>query len=228
MARLAMTARCRLADLRGRGVYSDFADQYQAIFIHIPKAAGTSITKTLFQRAARHVPWQEYHRANPGKFRRYFKFAFVRNPWDRLVSTYFFLKAGGLNSQDRAWADRHLARHADFDSFVRAWITTSNVASWVHFRPQHTWICDTDLHCMMDFVGRYEEIDADFATAAQRIGCRRQLEKGNQSSHRHYSEYYMSETRDRVAEVYAVDIRLFAYEFVAARPVPPTYPREGS
>jgi len=211
--RLAMTARCRIADFRGRGVYSDFADQYQSIFIHIPKAAGTSVTRTLFERTARHVPWQEYYRANPGKFRRYFKFAFVRNPWDRLVSTYFFLKAGGLNTMDRAWAEQHLARFAEFDTFVRAWLTPSNAASWVHFKPQHAWICDETRHCQMDFVGRFEHLERDFQVVAKRIGCTRALVKGNRSEHRHYTDYYTAEARDRVAEVYSVDIALFGYQF---------------
>ena len=213
LARLAMTARCRIADFRGRGVYSDFADQYQSIFIHIPKAAGTSVTQTLFERTARHVAWQEYHRANTGKFRRYFKFAFVRNPWDRLVSTYFFLKAGGSMSLDRTWAEQHLARFAEFDQFVVDWLTPSNAASWVHFRPQHTWICDEARHCQMNFVGRFEHIERDFQVVATRIGCTRMLVKGNRSEHRHYADYYTAETRDRVAEVYATDIELFGYEY---------------
>lgn len=210
---LPITLRARMADLRGRGVYSEFADEYRAIFIHIPKAAGTSLTRTLFNRGSRHVPWQEYYRANAGKFRRYYKFAFVRNPWDRLVSTYSFLKAGGLDPRDRAWAEQNLSRYRDFDEFVRGWLTAENASRWVHFMPQHNWICDEDQQCRMDFVGRFEHIDRDFAVVARRIGCTRPLERGNQSEHHHYSEYYTAETRDMVAAVYATDIRLFEYEF---------------
>ena len=67
LSMVPMTLRCRIADLRGRGVYSEFADDFRTIFIHVPKSAGTSISRTLFNRESRHVPWQEYYRANPGK-----------------------------------------------------------------------------------------------------------------------------------------------------------------
>jgi hypothetical protein len=99
--------RYRIMELRGRGVYSDFADEFQCIFIHIPKTAGTSVARTLFGQGSRHVPYFEYEKVNGRKFNRYFKFAFVRNSWDRLVSTYFFLKKGGLNDMDRLWAEEN-------------------------------------------------------------------------------------------------------------------------
>jgi len=208
-----MGLRSRIADLRGRGVYSEFADEYRAIFIHVPKAAGTSVTQALFNRPARHVPWQDYFEANPRKFNRYFKFAFVRNPWDRLVSTYFFLKAGGLNAMDRDWAAANLGPYPDFDAFVRGWLTRENAATWVHFKPQRSWICDDEGVCRMDFVGRFETLDRDFQVVARRLGCARPLEKGNRSEHRPYHDYYTPETRDRVADVYAADIDLFGYRF---------------
>ena len=86
------TLRSRLADLRGRGVYQGWPDEHQVIFIHIPKAAGTSVARALFGAASRHVPYGEYERATPDKFRRYFKFSFVRNPWDRKVSLYHYVR----------------------------------------------------------------------------------------------------------------------------------------
>ena len=152
----------------------------------------------------------------PAKFRRYFKFAFVRNPWDRVVSTYFFLKRGGLNPMDRAWAKDNLSGFRRFDDFVNGWLTAENASSWVHFKPQHTWICDDAGRCQMDFVGRFEDIDRDFDVVAKRVGCGRTLEKGNRSQHRHYSEYYTPAVRDRVAEVYSADVELFGYEYLDA------------
>jgi hypothetical protein len=105
------------------GEYSNFADEHQCIFIHIPKAAGTSVALTLFGEPSRHVPWFEYYQANPRKFRKYFKFAFVRNPWDRLVSSYFFLRKGGLCDADATWAAENLNAYSDFGQFVRGWVT---------------------------------------------------------------------------------------------------------
>jgi len=205
--------RSRIADLRGRGVYSEYADEFRSIFIHVPKAAGTSISQTLFGRRSRHLPWVDYYRANPRKFRRYFKFAFVRNPWDRLVSTFFFLKSGGLNPLDRAWAEHNLAGFDDFESFALGWLTEARARSWVHFRPQHYWFCDDHLKSRMDFVGRFENIENDFKEIAERLGCARRLEKGNRTEHQHYTVYYTPETMAKVAGVYATDIELFGYAF---------------
>ena len=208
-----MWLRYRLADLRGRGVYSHFADDYQCIFIHIPKAAGTSVALTLFDQGSRHVPWFEYQRANAQKFRRYFKFTFVRNPWDRLVSSYFFLRNGGLGPQDAAWAEMNLGQFKDFGSFVRDWINEENIQTWVHFLPQFYFICDAEGNIMMDFVGRMESMESDFAYVANRLDCTKKLARVNAGNSSHYSTYYDEETRKIVRRVYKRDIELFGYSF---------------
>jgi hypothetical protein len=210
---LPLRLRSRIADWRGRGVYSGYADRCKCIFIHIPKTAGTSVAQSLFGQPSRHVTWHEYEAANPGKFRRYFKFAFVRNPWDRLASTYFFLRKGGLNAVDAQWAERTLGAYPDFGAFVRGWVDERNIASWVHFRAQHEFICAPDGKVMVDFVGRVESMDADFAHVAQRLGRTSELAKLNVGERRHYSTCYDDKTREIVARVYARDIDLFGYKF---------------
>ena len=106
--------RSRLADLRGRGVYAGYPNRHRCIFIHIPKTAGSSIVEMLFNEPSRHIPYFVYRDANPEKFRQFFKFAFVRNPWDRLVSTYFFLREGGVNEDDRRWSNAHFEPLREF------------------------------------------------------------------------------------------------------------------
>src|SRR5258708_2253062 len=105
---IPLRLRQRVADLRGRGIYAGYPNRCRCIFIHIPKPGGSSMAAALFGEASRHVPYFEYEQANPRKFRQFFKFAFVRNPWDRLVSTYWFLRKGGVNEQDRRWAEQNL------------------------------------------------------------------------------------------------------------------------
>ena len=162
----------------------------------------------LFGQGSRHIPWFEYCRANPRKFRRYFKFTFVRNPWDRLVSTYFFLQRGGMNAQDKAWAAANLPAHPGFESFVLEWLNEDSIHTWVHLRPQHYFVCDDSGKLMMDFVGRLENMEADFAVVAARLGCNNKLEKINVGSQKHYSHYYSDASREKVARIYAKDIAL--------------------
>lgn len=210
---IPMSLRYQLMELRGRSIYNDYADDCQCIFIHIPKAAGTSISRTLFDKGSRHIPYFEYEKANRKKFQRYFKFAFVRNPWDRLVSTYFFLKKGGLNEMDKVWAEKNLAEYDSFDSFVREWVTEENVWSWIHFKPQHYFICDDDMNIRIDYVGRMENLADDFKYITKKIDCDVKLEVINKSDHEHYSRYYSDETRLIVENSYLQDIELFNYQF---------------
>lgn len=213
---IPLQLRSRIADLRGRGIYSHYADAHQCIFIHVPKAAGTSVALTLFGQKSRHVPWFEYYRANPGKFRRYFKFTFVRNPWDRLVSTYFFLQRGGMNADDAAWANANLKSFPNFERFVLEWLNEDSIHTWVHLRPQHYFLCDDNGKLMVDFVGRVENMEVDFAVVAAKLHCTRKLEKVNVGSQQHYSHYYTDTSRELVGRVYAKDIALFGYAFEPA------------
>lgn len=210
---ISESMRCRIADIRGRGVYSDYPDRYCCIFIHIPKAAGSSIAQALFGANSRHLRYTEYEKANSKKFHSYFKFSFVRNPWSRLYSAYSFLKKGGMNEMDSRWAEENLGRYSDFESFVKGWVNEENIWSWVHFIPQHYFICDDALNIKMDFVGRFEQMDTDIAFVQQRLGMPlKQLSKVNATSGETYSpRIYTKETRDIVERVYAKDIELFHY-----------------
>ena len=99
-------------------------DTRRAIFIHIPKCAGIAIKKALFNDlSGSHTKLSTYCRIfEPHLILTYFKFTFIRNPWDRLVSAYHFLRAGGYNEADRRWFARELGSYRDFDDFVRNWL----------------------------------------------------------------------------------------------------------
>ncbi|NET30784.1 MAG: sulfotransferase family protein [Cyanothece sp. SIO1E1] len=144
-------------------------DAIEAIFIHIPKAAGTSLYELIGYTGIGHVTYRWYEERDLDKFERYFKFAFVRNPWDRLVSAFFHLKKGGSNAMDKHWAIKNLAQYGDFASFVKGWLTEQSVNSWVHFIPQHKFIYDDAFNLKVDYVGRLENIQNDFSVIAKKL-----------------------------------------------------------
>jgi hypothetical protein len=113
-----------------------------SLFIHIPKAAGISLGHGLFGRhTGNHTTLAEYEIAfTRAELDRFFKFTFVRNPWDRLVSAFLFLKKGGRNESDRRWAEEHLDSFDTFDDFVVRWVARENLGKGIHFLPQHRFI----------------------------------------------------------------------------------------
>ena len=117
-----------------------------------------------------------------------------------------------MNEPDRAWADRHLSKYSDFDSFVRDGLGRPEVQSWVHFRPQADFILAPDGTVMVDFVGRYERIGEDFSIIARRLGVRGALQAHNPSDHAPFASYFTPTSAGIVASVYARDVDAFGYQ----------------
>lgn len=198
-------------------------DEYKCIFIHIPKCAGVSLCKSLFGNlAGSHLSVARYQLIyNKEEFDAYFKFTFVRNPWDRLVSAYFFLKRGGFEEKDKIWAKKNLSKYTDFDSFVHAWVNKKNIQKWNHFKPQYRWICEPGSNIpKVDFIGYFENIEKDYSFVKSKIGSNSKLKHYNRSARnkKDYREYYTEATKEIVADVYKEDIRLFGYEFGGTLP----------
>ncbi len=191
-------------------------DDKKAIFVHIPKCAGVSVCRSLFGNlAGGHTTLSLYCNVfEPKKFLRYFKFAFVRNPWDRLVSAYHFLRRGGFCDDDRQWFKRELSGYNDFDDFVRHWVTEENVLKYRHFWPQSHYLVDrNNPGVTVDYIGFFENIDDDFHHVARILGVEAELPRSNESAHRDYKAYYSAETRRIVKLVYDEDINRFGYDF---------------
>ena len=192
-------------------------DAHRCIFIHIPKTAGISVSTSLFgSLGGGHRSARKYRLIlGQERYGEYFKFTFVRNPWDRLVSAFCYLKDGGLTAADRGFSLRHLARFDTFDAFVRHWLERRNLHHAIHFVPQHEFICLPQGTISVDFIGRFETLASDFAQVAQRLGIECTLRHHNRTAiKRHdYRAYYNEQTRAIVANVYAEDIALLDYEF---------------
>lgn len=192
-------------------------DRYRCIFVHIPKTGGIAVARSLFDAyPGGHVSLQEFESVySKAELATYFKFTFVRNPWDRLVSAYAFLKAGGFNEYDGRWARTHLARYGSFDVFVREWINERNIYKLTHFIPQSRFVCLEGRRLGVDFVGRFETIDEDFRHVRIRLGIDARLQRMNTTPGRRadYRSYYSDETARIVADVYSNDIELFGYDF---------------
>jgi Sulfotransferase family len=228
---------------------------HRALFVHIPKCGGQSVER-FFLRALgltweqrdqlqlrrnddpskgpprlAHMTAAEYVRwgyLSAEEFQRYYKFAFVRNPWARLVSEY-------------RYRPFHVHRY-DFKTFVlRRFPTPGWSDVYRHVMPQVDYLTDADGRLLVDFIGKLESFSADFATICAALGFPKaelprtnvtKVETGGLFSrnmlyrlqgalhgyfgapeHRDYRDYYDDETREHVAHYYRHDIKSFGYGF---------------
>ena len=190
-------------------------DDTRSIFVHIPKCAGTSIVTSLYGcLAGGHTTFEEYLTVfEPENINAYFKFTVVRNPWDRLVSAFHFLKAGGANDKDRLWAEKELSLYESFDDFARHWLCEENIWKYHHFRPQNHYLTVGNRKLTLDFIARFENLEADFGVMAKKLGKNCALPQVNSTDRSSYQQYYNPKTADIVANVYAEDIKLLEYSF---------------
>lgn len=190
-----------------------FSDK-QAIFVHITKAAGTSTALSLFGALPYHyTAWQYRVIFGRKAFNQYFKFTFVRNPWDRLYSAFSFLKNGGWDENDRVWAEANLANIDDFNDFVLNWMTPDRLYSHIHFWPQSRFILDKNGKLLVDYIGYFETIEEDFAFLAKRLNPEASLSHTNASPRQDYRSVYSSAAVQKVKELYSQDIELLGYDF---------------
>ncbi len=180
--------------------------KHKCIFVHIPKSAGSSMHQALggtgYSGHQKHIKSK--------KTKNYFKFTFVRNPFDRFVSTYFYFKKYGRDGCGDIEMGNVVNRYNSLKDFV---INFDKIhkTEWCypHWKQQTNWIYKD-----IDFIGRFENLQEDFNIVCDKIGIPQQeLPHRNKSKHKHYTEYYDDETRQIVAEKYAKDIEYFGYEF---------------
>lgn len=200
--------------LKGKSRYRPYFDEKECIFIHIPKVAGQSVSQALFGvDGPGHYTIRDYLWENPEKCHRYFKFTFVRNPWDRTVSAYHYLINSSRYRSDQNFGLWLHEQYPDFRTFVLEGLGTEKVQQWVHFRPQAFHITDENGQLVMDHVGRFETLDQDLDIVARRLGMTVQIPRTNTSKHEPYTSYYDDRTIAAVADIYAEDIALLSYSF---------------
>jgi hypothetical protein len=192
-------------------------DDYHCIFIHVPKNAGQSIRNSLFENLLPgHMKAYTYQLIFPKRiYDNYYKFAFARNPWDRLASAYLFMKSGGAHEKDRLWSEKMLTIYESFDSFVKNGLQKDEVQAWPHFRPQVDFLRGQNGRIELDFIGRFENLRDDFNQIRDHLGLSAELLFINKTKTKRepYQTYYSDELREIAANVYKEDIEVFNYKF---------------
>jgi hypothetical protein len=161
-------------------------------FLPIPELAAIGHGHISVRQLRGHLP--------PDTWNDYFKFAFVRNPFDRFVSICFF-----LNRQ-------HPGFEKNARSFMKRALNAPRFRRRILVRPQTELLTDDDGELAVDFVGRYEALQPSYDSIMKKVGlATTDLEWKNKSTHAGYDVYYDDELREQVAEFYRDDLRMFGY-----------------
>lgn len=135
-------------------------------------------------------------------WRDYFKFGFVRNPYDRFISTCFF-----LHRNDPEFRENPLLN-------MKQALKNRSFRQRVLVRPQTLQLIDENHELALDYVGRYESLQSSFDAICAKIGVESEaLGHENASQRGNCTDYYDDELQQAVADFYADDLRRFDYQF---------------
>ncbi|EJQ2017608.1 sulfotransferase family 2 domain-containing protein, partial [Campylobacter coli] len=198
-------------------MFKDFHDKYKCIFIHVPKVAGSSIERVIYQTdkwLVGHVKASDYTKFDKDKFDSYFSFGFVRNPYDRVVSAYHYLKNDSPDPCDIKWGRLHI-NNLTFEEFILSLQDEEfkeEILSKNHFSFQYKYLCDKNMNILVNFIGKFEKLDNDFKKILNILRRKDSLVHINKSKHLNYRDYYNSQTYKIIREIYRDDFEIFDYD----------------
>lgn len=192
----------------------------KAIFFHVPKTGGVAIGTLLHKveevETPPHIEYDIIHtKYSQEILDSSIKCAFVRNPFDRFVSAYHYLYQQDKNHP--RWGHDYkchiiLRQYKGFSDFCRVFADIKEINNYCHFLPMEKYLCK-DNKIMMDFIGRFENLEEDYRAMKKIIGIHApKLEKRNVSIHGPWQEYYKdSFAFDLVRRWYRKDFEIFNY-----------------
>jgi hypothetical protein len=187
---------------------------HKIIFIHIPKAGGSSITKQLYGKRVGHTPASLIKSILGEKaFSSLFSFSVTRNPYDRIVSSYFYaIQGGGTHGGIRNPGKYSAPEFDSFGSFVTKWLCYQQTHDVdVIFKPQTYFVCGTDGKPVPEWIGKIEKQNEIESILQVKTGRALTLERMNRSKHKDYRNYYNDSVQEIVYNYYKSDFDLFGY-----------------
>lgn len=174
-------------------------EKRKIMYFDTPKCASTTIRNAFFNKS------NVQSLIDPkDKTENYFKFTFVRNPWDRIVSNWKMFTTHPFRiKQLKSMTNKNISK---FEDFLRFSIKKKNH----HWQPQVLFIPEK-----MDFIGKLENFNVDFSRLYSKLNNKsaNNVTKNNSTERKPYWKYYNSSTAELVSKIYAEDIERFGYKF---------------
>lgn len=186
----------------------EFADT-NSLFIHIPKAAGTSIASAIYGKDPWHYPISDYNYLSRFLSKRLYKFAFVRNPYSRIISSYRYSFV--QTERHPTTSVRFVTDYSSFEDFVNSWLTQENISKHYFFHSQAFYLSPARDDLNIDFIGRFEQIEVDFRQVAKQLSLDVELPKLNTTPQKHQTGEITEELAEKIYSVYEEDFLSFNY-----------------
>lgn len=186
--------------------------KHKHIFIHIPKCAGWSMEVLPFIGGRGHASLHQISK-QPNFNRKFFKWCFIRNPYDRIASTYFAM-GGGTPTEIEV-----KKKHPTFKQFlmnVQLYLPDTvnfktkydGMTQILHILPLDYYIISDNT--TMDFIGKYEHLHRDWNTVCDNLNIKHSLPHKNKTKNRKdYFKLYDSEMKDVIETIYKSELEKY-------------------
>jgi len=182
-------------------------EKYKTIFIHIPKNAGTAIERFFNEDSRKHVIGAQVAGKHdtismikqkfPEEYENYTKFAIIRNPYDRMVSWYFYV--------NQLCESKPINKYRfDFSTWIKNPMSFFFDAKRF-LDPQNEWIDDTVK------IVKYENLNEDLSKLFKK---EINLPVVNKSNHGYYLDYYDEAAFTTVNKKYIEDFKRYDYKMI--------------
>lgn len=193
-----------------------FCNKRKIMYLHPPRNGGKSIEDIIFNEkpalgSSCHKTITDFIHKGVD-INSYYKFMFCRNPWDRLVSIYYWWITISPVSLDES--EENTAISESFNKWVSGEFLKKDMYDG-HKIPQIKWITDeeNDKIIKLDYLGRFENFEKDFNKLCENLDMDLKLPHHNATRHDHYSVYYNEESIEIVTKIFREDIEYFSYKF---------------
>ena len=189
------------------------------IFIHIPKTAGSSIEHLLRDegkyeldfigvrngRSTHHYMGIELKMILKELYPTYYKFSFVRNPYDRLISEYFWCRINNVGHKFNKTFDEFLDYVEDVIKNKKFFKPIEND----HFIPQYSFLFFNN-KLIVNNIFKYEDIETVAPLIKKRLKIKTSLQHLNKSVKNEIT--LTQEQKDRIYNLYQIDFETFNYD----------------
>ena len=188
--------------------------KYKILYLHLAKTGGSSIVKllknngmddlVLSNKKGIYEEKVEYFKDVAQHWDEYYKFTFVRNKFDLLISLYNYnIQLNGTYS---------LPNHVTFEQFIKEYVGVT-ASLYTHWIDQY-YLTHTNDECMFDFIGRFENYSNDLNKVCQKIGIQNTQERvnvGNYDRNRK-DQYYTEELKQIVKDRFPQEAQYFNWQ----------------